>query len=949
MAVDKLSRANTLPDGEKIADWLNALGNALAGNMGAGEDRKAPAAKPLVLSANDADWRDRAGAALDGTSSTRTAIIEMQNPHADWDDGEKLNPWPALFPDFEGATREQAVKEANRPLAAVEQILTRLEFRKGVDGFSFTPDGLVFYKDGKEVGGPDLSADEELIFKWIANNEALTSDLAGSDGIVMTSELRPWLDARTEGLEKAGSEFEAWLEKNPGASREQRAEKRLELIEAVDPSLLPFGAVGPGLDPDAPEPVNPAVEAYLEKNPDADPMAKDIVGNAGLVLNYWDQISGGKKEMTADDVAAYLEAHPELSQEVKDALALWSQPGIWAQLDTGGDHPALGKADGIVTRKNVETWISTSAPVNATQFTGMLNNAALQGAARKVDISGIGPDIFVNPNNYTHEQRTAVLVELLNARTAIESGIQSGMWGDAKSQVWVSANANVNPNSDKLLADLNDKIDTLTGSDGMQDHLRGTIDSALKSIVDADPGLKAAVQRHFEEKIASGAGFEDLVNLKDSKGASIGLPAALGTFIGEAETMAAALGLDAPDMRAILSASGHLPEIEQYFRDRVVSGADLQDMIARGIDPTLAFAAFGEEIAHFKQVLEPALFESLQGDLEVNFGKISYDALMGEVTFDDLKVAYGNADGTLDEAKMREILTQLAETNPELFAGPNGTFTVDQILSGVRAVWDDVRQGAKVADAFAKLDFLVKPDNSVQKGYAAGAFHLFSGLMMAGVTIARGANIAGGTPSTQNIVSIVTGATITSGVLLEGGAKAYNDWLVNVAENLKSTGKMTEAKFAEWKTTRTTWSGRVEVAGKLLGGPSGMVAGVFGIISGTSELKKGNTAMGAINLTGGSLAILAGGATTAEALLTILGAPARVIASAAALAGIAGGAAAVFGIGWLVGVQIWQEVKTENALSKFAGTIDDYLDQWGIDGGPTQEADYTHVSEGESS
>ncbi|MFB0874358.1 MULTISPECIES: type III effector HrpK domain-containing protein [unclassified Sphingobium] len=696
------------------------------------------------------------------------------------------------------------------------------------------------------------------------------------------------------------------------------------------------------------ENVHASRDAYLEKNPDADPMSKDIVNNADYILENWDAISGGQDEITADDLTAYVDANPDLSQDARDALKFWSQPGMWEQLDNGGDNPALVKDDGIVVKKNVEDWIENEAPTNALQFSNFLDQAAFQALGDRADLAGIEADIFVNPEKYTHEQRAAVAVELMNARNAIEAGIQSGLWGDAKSQVWVSANTGANPDSNKVLAEINDKISILINSDGMQDHLRSAKEAELQNIVDADPSVKEALQSYYDDKILTGDGLNDLLNLKDANGDPLSLPAALDTFMTNSETLSSALGLDAPNFREVVTASGRMGDLEQYYRDTIVTGEGLKDMLASGMDPTIAMATYGEQVARLNAVVDPGLAERSRDEMMVNFGQVVHDSMLDQVSFENLKAVFGNPDGTLNENLVRDVLTQLYQKNPELFVNDDKPMTVDEALGGVRAAWDSVRQGAKVTDAFGKLGFLNAPGNDVQKAYGSGAMHIVSGLFMGSMAIARGASFKPGSMDANSIVPIVTGAVATSGLLLEGGAKGKID-NVDHAKNQYLKGDRPEAWLKDMIKREVAdhiyYLKKFETAGKFLGGSANIVAGVFGIISGTSDLNKGNTAIGAIKITGGSLSLFAGGTTVAEAILTIVGAPARVIASAASLAGIAGGAAAAFGIGVLVGVQIWQEVKTEKALDQFSDTINAYLDQWQIDGGPTEDKDYTFVPE----
>lgn len=916
MPVDKLSRMDAANTPDQQVNWDDAVKRA-QGETGAGAEGERQIFKPAVFAANDENWRDQANGVLD---KGRLDDLNSDPDDRNLEDYEGI--WNNLFPDLSGPERDKAIQEANRSITAVNELYNEFNHRDDVDGFSFNDDGLVFYKDGNIVDIQNLTDDEKLMFKWIANNDGLVKELGGDDGIALKADIAPWLDSKVEAIKAAGEEYKAWVEQNPGASHEQRVEKRLELIGGAGEGLIPPDSANPAFNPTAPEAISPALEKWLKAHEkDSDPMSKEVAGNADYLISHWDQITNGKNELTLDDLNAYISAHPELSQDAKDALNFWSHPGMFAQIDSGGDNPAMGKDDGIVLKGNIERWLDIEAPTNASQFSNLLNDAALQSLHNKADISGIGPDIFANPNNYTKEQRAAVLVELMNARTMIHAGIQSGVWSDYASQLRVEHVAGVNPDSDKVIADLDDKINKLMDSEGIQDFMRDSMNAELKNILNGDPGLKNETQNYYDTHIKNGAEFNDLNNIKDSSGKAVGIPAALEAFINEAETLSKGLGIDPPDLRAMITESGQMPAIEQYFKEKIVTGSDLADMIAKGIDPNIAMMAFGDEIARFSQVLDPALVESTRDETAKKFGEIANDALLNGISFEDLKIAYGKEDGTLDEDKIREILTTIAEQNPELFVGPTGfKITVDQGVAMFRQAFDSIRQGAKVADALKKLNFIENvPNNAIQAEYKRGAMHLFSGLFMGGVTIARGIKVGNGAQTPADIAGIVTGSTITAGLMMEGGAKAYTAWKGD-------GGKLI---------------GQIENGGKTIGGLSNIVMGIFGIISGTSDIRKGNTVIGGVNIAGGGLSLFAGSASAAEGVANLLGFGARVLGGLGMVAGVAGGVAALFGIGAMIGLQYWADMEREKTFDKFAHNLDDFLGQWGITGGPTQDSDFT--------
>lgn len=923
MPVDKLSRMDALNTPDQQTSWDEAVKRA-QGETGGGQANDGQVFKPVMFTVDDANWRDQANNALDSSRSTRGAE-ELSEGSA----FKELNGgWSDLFSDLRPEQRDAAIREAHRPFAAVDTIWRQVQSQGNMfDAFGFDQNGLVFYKDGNMVAGPELSDDQKLIYKWMANDDALKKDLGGEDGIVLTVELKEWGLDKFDALKNAGHDFESWLKQNPYASREERASKRVELLEDIGPSFAPRDAVSSALNPNAPEGIGPAMEKYIKKHGNADPMSKEVVGNADYILNNWDQIAHGKDNITVDDLKAYLNDHPEITQDGKDAINFWTNSGMFSQLDHGGDNPALSKDDGIIMKHNIERWIDIEAPSNASQFSSLLNDAAFRGIRDKVDISGLGPDIFANPGNYTQEQRAAVLVELMNARTMIHAGIQSGLWSDYPSQMRVEHIADVNPDNSKVLGDLDDKINKLMNSDGIQDYMRDATGNEIRNILNSDSSLKNQAQEYYESRIKNGADFNDLKNFKDSSGKEVGIPGALEAFINEAETISKGLGLDPPDLRDMINQSGQMPAVEQYFKDRIVTGADLSDMLPKVKDPNIAFMAFGEEIAKFSQVLDPALVESTRDQISKRFGEIANGALLDSVTIDDINGAYSKEDGTIDEEKLHEVLNIMADSNPELFVGPDGrTITTDQAVAMARQAFDSVRQGAKVTDALKKLSIIENlPDNAVQSGYGRGALHLISGLIMSAVTITRGVQYGAGAKTPADIAGIVTGSAITTGLMMEGGSKGYNAWRDHVG------------------APKVDWTGKVENAGKILGGSAGIVAGIFGIISGASDIRKGNSIVGGVNIAGGGLTLFAGGASVTEGIMTFFGIGSRLVLSGVGMvAGIAGGIAALFGFGAMVGLQYWADMQQQKTYDKFANNVHDMLGQWGITGGETKDGDFTY-------
>jgi NAD(P)-dependent dehydrogenase (short-subunit alcohol dehydrogenase family) len=289
--------------------------------------------------------------------------------------------------------------------------------------------------------------------------------------------------------------------------------------------------------------------------------------------------------------------------------------------------------------------------------------------------------------------------------------------------------------------------------------------------------------------------------------------------------------------------------------------------------PEAAASAFSLEVALYDAALDPTFTAQLDKPLNDNFSAIVQENAFAGATFDDVKTAYGKDGGDeLDEDKVRKAVDQMRQESPELLLNKDGTVaTTDQVLAGMRGNWDMLRQGAKTLDKFNKLE---QSDTSGDaKGAASsGTLHAVSGLFLAGVTIARGAQNAG--------------------------------------------------KFEE--------------SAKGIGGLAGIAAGAYGIFDGVQALRRGDALTGGFGITSGSVGVLAGLASTVEGTSALLSSTLpRIVPYLATLGGIAG-ALGFLGAGVAVlGAIIPGLVKEGQQQAKaddFAQVLGDGIERYGIDG-----------------
>ena len=290
----------------------------------------------------------------------------------------------------------------------------------------------------------------------------------------------------------------------------------------------------------------------------------------------------------------------------------------------------------------------------------------------------------------------------------------------------------------------------------------------------------------------------------------------------------------------------------------------------------------------------------------------------------------GDGKGDLDFSKIEEALNEAEKTNPDMFKAADGTRIMPaDVVSALRGAWvDDLRQGVKIPDALAKLEFIKKPDGSLSAAYGKGILHIASAVFMGGILTAR--SVKGGiTPA--NKAGIASASMIVSGLLLEGGSK-WN----------KAIGDPGQ-RWANWMSNGTL--DKMENAGRILGGLGNMLAGGFSIASGVNALNQGDKLGAGFGLTGGILGISAGIFSTAEGITAALGGAARAVSWLGLGAGVLGFATAAFAAIALSVLSIVEVFKHGAQQDDFYANLSPTLQQYGITGGPMEDSDWP-ITEG---
>ncbi|KWS17995.1 hypothetical protein AL065_25040 [Pseudomonas amygdali pv. ulmi] len=658
---------------------------------------------------------------------------------------------------------------------------------------------------------------------------------------------------------------------------------------------------------------------FLKANPDADEASRQIARYAAIIDENYDAIKGktGSSDFNAEALTAYKEKNPQLSDEVKEALDFWSQPGAFALLDNA-KSPLEQGTDGKASRGDIQAFIKTASPKDVGAVGTLLEAVAEGNLLDKVNTDPLNKDVFDNPQNYSAEQKAAVLQELKAAQSLIVQGSGAGMWKDDKSKVQIANNVRSHPDAQKLLDDVNKHVAMLEKDAAVVKFYNENATSEASKVLEGSDGLKRALQSTYDNDIKTGAALDKLwdANTKDGK---TDQQTALAQFYSSAQSVQGALGFSKPgEIQEAVQKSSHNKDFEAFYEKSLVSGERLKELL-KTESFEVATSQFSMEVAMYNAALNPEFTGKYDDKLTENYTAIAQENVFNDASFEDLKKAFGKEGSeALDEEKVKALIDEISKSNPELLMNADGKpATSDQILGVFRGNWDLLRQGTK---SISELG-LFSDNSSIKAASGAGVLHGVSGLFMAGITIAKGANGAGVLTDRQ-IVDITTGSVQSATLLVEGGIK-------NVTTMFKDIKDVLEPDVYKDITTNLS---KLENAAKGLGGLAGVAAGAYGIFDGVKSIRRGELVAGGMSITAGSLGAMAGLASAAEGAAGVLQLTGSVVRALPLLAGSLGIAAAGVGALALLIPGLIEEGKQETRVDRFSDHLRDYLTQYEIDG-----------------
>lgn len=684
---------------------------------------------------------------------------------------------------------------------------------------------------------------------------------------------------------------------------------------------------------------------FLKANPDADEGSKQIAKYTAIIEENYDTIrekAGGADHLDAGALKRYAETTNGLSDETKKALAFWSQPGALDKLDTAAD-PLKFAPDGKFSKSDLSDWMKTQAPKDATSAISFLTEVAGRNVVGGTDTSKLGKDVYEHPEKYSAEEKAAALQELKDAQKLVIQGAEAGMWSTDFGKVAISNRAGVHPDPAEILKDLDDKVSILESDPEVVKYLNENTPKAMSKLLDDNPELKKSLEKNYED-IKSGDALNTIWD-KYTKDGKTDQPAALAEFVSSAGQYQAALGIDQADgvkqIQEAVSESKHGGEFKSYYENELATGNRLKELL-KDNEFSDAASAFSMEVAVYGTALPADFTEKFDKDLNDNFTSLASEHMADGASFDDVQKVFGREDGTLDEDKVLKLVQEVSKTNPDFFVNQDGTLVKpEEVINSLRGDWDLLRQGTKTLKEVMDIK-----GSSASVATDKGILHGVSGLLMAGITIARGAG-SGQALSEKQMVDITIGSVQTTTLLAEGGSKGYQDYLKGLNGKLKGElGDHIRSLVEEPSKTETdirdkmslndktaaNWK-KFEQYAKGAGAFAGIVGGAYSIFDGVKALRNGDKLTAGMNITSGALGIMAGGASAIEAGASLLFP--NLAKTALSALGFTAGALGVLsaGVGILAMLPgLIKEGQQQTSQTNFGDLLGEYLPKYEIDG-----------------
>jgi trimeric autotransporter adhesin len=568
-----------------------------------------------------------------------------------------------------------------------------------------------------------------------------------------------------------------------------------------------------------------------------------------------------------------------LSDELKDAAALWSHSGMREILDVAGGNQATVDDDAVIGRDNIEHWLSSATPKNTSEVLDVLQQASLTKLGNEVSASLSEEEkktFFDDLDSRSAKDKAGVFADLAKAATRLQAGKDAGLWDKV-------SNSLLSHDFDKVQGELADKMTQLASDPEVQKQIRETRNQGMQDLVARSPELKEQLTHYFNEQFVQGHGLDDvdLSRLDDGKQISTDDANDIGKklldFAQKGALVGVALGGDGKiDLAAAFEGTGRLDKLREVYEEKIKTAKGLSEQFGHGGFNEDALKDFGTSLAGFSAVLDGKLGSAIAGAGEV-LGHLG-DILANHATTDDLAV-FGGDDGQIDEEKIAQYVEDASKTNPDLFVDDTAKPIKPALIASVVAqVGGLMQNGLSARDALADLGLIgedtAKPKGRLGKLYDSGTLRAAGAVMSSGVLLTR---MLAGNDAPLDKAAIAANAITAFG--LTAGA---------TAKIAQGSGGIVDDVLGPI----------LKPGGAVLSAAGGSLLGVVGIISGVNELKKGNQVLGSLAVAGGAVGTALGLVEGAAAVAGLVGAAGA--ATLGAVASVLGPVGFVVGVGLIV-------------------------------------------------
>ena len=444
--------------------------------------------------------------------------------------------------------------------------------------------------------------------------------------------------------------------------------------------------------------------------------------------------------------------------------------------------------------------------------------------------------------------------------------------------------------------------------------------TALHARVEADPQLKAELQRRLENSSSTHA-LEDAFNKKDKDGHPVSTTDAVTAFINQPSFYAQALGVKPNFQDALKNAPKDIQDKVKAGYDSITSGADVQQLIASGKPADKAIIESGVSKAIYDTMFDEQTVKEGTDKFNESATKLARDDLLNGMSPDDLFKGLG-VKGADDPA-----LEQLVEKNMDsLFPSTKDRPKAADIVSAIRSINDAMRQGMSFDSAVDKVSKGIGNNlpKAVQDTFKTGVMHGASGILLAGALGAKSATGNLGSNTETAAQSIQAAA-----LLVQGGAKFVGDQMNRF--NAQAPNPNDSASL-RWNKPALDVLKDIENVGKSVAVVGNVLGLVAGSMAASQSAAKGDTVGAGFQGTFAALNGVSAIAGAAEVGFYVAGRLAGAAgdlvaqAGAAIFEGIAGTVGAVVGGIAAIGGLIYAIVASVKADEEKARVINEWYD-----------------------